>query len=116
MAENSDTLTVRMVRASGSDKETQWFEYRPAFNQEIVKVEWELDTMDVELDSGVADSLLRMGYATPIPEGSPPAKAPPPKPSPEKAVPAKKVAKEQPAEEAPPTPSAPSWLKPGGGK
>jgi hypothetical protein len=112
MAEDSDTLTVRMLRVSGSDKETQWFEYRPAFNQEIVKVEWELDTMDVELDRTVADSLLRMGYAAPVPEGSPPVKAQPPTSSVKKAAPSQEVVEEESVEEAPPPPS---WLKPPGG-
>ena len=70
MAEDSDTVKVRMLRSSGRDDETQWFEYRPAFNADIVRVSWELDTMEVELDSGVAEQLVRVGYAAPLPAGS----------------------------------------------
>jgi hypothetical protein len=114
MAEDSNTLTVRMLRVTGKSDTTQWFEYRPSFRVDVVRIEWELDTMDVELDSPVADYLLRAGYAAPIPAGSapvatkptpPPAAplAPPPAPIPE------------PAEDSPPPPPAPSWLKPNGG-
>jgi hypothetical protein len=110
MAEDSATLKVRMLRTSGLGEDSQWFEYRPAFTAEIVKIEWELDTMDVELDREVAESLLRMGYAAPVPEGSPHIKAP----SPKKTAPASKAKTESQEAPAEPPPSAPSWLKPGG--
>jgi len=76
MAEDSDTLTVRMLRVSGKNKETQWFEYRPSFRVDIVRIEWELDTMVVELDTAIADYLLRAGYAAPLPQGSAPPSVP----------------------------------------
>jgi len=114
MAEDNKTLKVRMLRTSGKNESTQWFEYRPSLLSEISRVEWELDTMEAEFDSPVADYLLRAGYAAPIPQGSPlvateqqeeaveePVEQSPPwKP------------KEEPAADPPPTPS---WLKPNGG-
>jgi hypothetical protein len=106
MAEDSETLVVRMLRVSGRNKEIQWFEYRPSFLADLVRIEWELDTMDVEIDSPIADYLLRAGYAAPVPQGSAPAAEPEPPPPP--------IAPEIPAEEPPPPP-APSWLKPNGG-
>ena len=89
MAEDSDTLRVRMLRSSGRNDETQWFEYRPAFNADIVRVSWEHDTMDVELDRGVAEQLVRVGYAAPSPAGPAlnPALAAPPEPIPSLAKP-----------------------------
>jgi hypothetical protein len=115
MAEDSDTLKVRMLRVSGRNKEIQWFEYRPSFRVDIVRIEWELDTMDVELDSPIAEYLLRAGYAAPLPPGSAPPIAPiepelPQEPSAAPVPPPWKA-----AEETPP-PSAPSWLKPNGGE
>jgi len=110
MANDSETVKIRMLRVTGKDKDTQWFEYRPNFMGEVVRLSWELDTMDVELDTPVADYLLRAGYAAPIPEGSaapaPPLPAPKPPAAPEP-VPA-------PVEELSPPPSTPSWLKPSG--
>jgi hypothetical protein len=115
MADDSETLKVRMLRVSGKNETIQWFEYRPAFNVDIVRIEWEIDTMDVELDRSVADYLLRAGYAADIPQGSAPATAPsnpPAAPAPDKkALPSDKKV----TEEMPPPPAAPSWLKPNGG-
>lgn len=103
MAEDGDTLKVRMLRFTGKDASIHWFEYRPHFLKDVVRIEWEEDTMDVELDKDVADYLLRAGYAAPLPQGSPPTAAPPP------------VAPEPRVEETPPPPATPSWLKPSGG-
>jgi hypothetical protein len=109
----TETLKVRMRRVTGKNKETQWFEYRPSFTADIVRISWELDTMDVELDAPIADYLLRAGYATPIPQGSAPvAASSTPQPVPKPA--AKPVAPPQPAADPSPPPTAPSWLKPSG--
>lgn len=118
MAEDSDTVMIRMLRVSGRDKDTQWFEYRPAFNVPVVRISWELDTMDVELDTSVAEHLLRTGYAAPLPAGSatpPTPPAPPATPS-APAPPPWKAAPEKPDTETAETPPpAPSWLKNAGG-
>jgi len=102
MAAESETLKVRMLRTSGRNKEIQWFEYRPSFQADIIRISWELDTMEVELDTSVADYLLRAGYAAPIPQGSAPAVA--------------ETTESVSTEEPPPPPPTPSWLKPDGGK
>jgi hypothetical protein len=124
MAEDSETLKVRMLRISGQDETTQWFEYRPSFLADLVRISWELNTMDVELDSPVADYLLRAGYAAPLPQGSAPAPAlstpAPSKPPAPVQTTSEPAPWEQPKSpdtsvEDPPPPPAPSWLKPNGG-
>jgi hypothetical protein len=121
MADDSETLKVRMLRVTGKNDTIQWFEYRPSFRVDIVRIEWELDTMDVELDSPVADYLLRAGYAAPVAPGSAPktaetpaapkiTPAAPPSPPPAPVKPKQDVIAEEPA----PPPPAPSWLKPSG--
>ena len=120
MAEDSETLKVHMLRTTGKNDTIQWFEYRPSFRVDIVRIEWELDTMDVELDSPIADYLLRAGYATPISPGSAPVIQPP---VPDSAAPAdepvpppwKSETSNNHAADTPPPPPAPSWLKPNGG-
>jgi hypothetical protein len=114
MADESETVTVRMLRTTGQDKTTQWFEYRPGFLLDIVRITWELETMDVELDASVADYLLRAGYAAPLSPGSAP---PPAAPQAPVQPPAEKVLNPlvNPPPEPPPPPAAPSWLKPNGG-
>jgi hypothetical protein len=121
MAEDSDTLTVRMLRVSGKNKETQWFEYRPSFRVDIVRIEWELDTMVVELDTAIADYLLRAGYAAPLPQGSAPPSVPaePISQAAPQAAPVsppwKPTIEEPGTETAETPPPAPSWLKSAGG-
>lgn len=110
MAEDGATLKIRMLRVTGRDATTQWFEYRPSFMSDIIRITWELGTMDVELDAPVTDYLLRAGYAAPIPEGSAPVATPSPVPAP-----VTSTAINEPAAEPPPPPATPSWLKPSGG-
>lgn len=117
MAEDSGTIKVRMLRTSGSNKEIQWFEYRPSFRVDIVRIEWEHDTDIVELDSPVADYLLRAGYAAPIQQGSAPVAPKPivsPPPAPPAPVTPSPKTKDNQAEESSPPPPAPAWLKPSG--
>ena len=59
----SGGVGVVMAVASGAGQETQWFDYRPAFFSEIVRVEWDKDTMNVVLPVEVSDYLLRHRYA-----------------------------------------------------
>jgi hypothetical protein len=117
MAEDSDTLVVRMLRVSGRNKEIQWFEYRPSFLADLVRIEWELDTMDVEIDSPIADYLLRAGYAAPVPQGSAPPSVPvEPESQAAPVEPPWKPTIEEPGTETAETPPpAPSWLKSAGG-
>ncbi|WP_157787934.1 hypothetical protein [Bradyrhizobium elkanii] len=52
-----------MLVATGKGADTQWFDYRPAFFAEIVRVEWDSDTMSVVLPVDVSEYLLRNHYA-----------------------------------------------------
>jgi len=55
-----------MLFASGKGGDIQWFDYRPSFNQEIVRVEWDADTMMVAIPSEVAGFLTNGNYARPM--------------------------------------------------
>jgi hypothetical protein len=124
MADDSETMKVKMLRSSGRNDEIQWLEYRPSFAADIVKLSWELDTMEVELDTSVADYLLRAGYAAPLPQGSAPEPDPVQEPEPEEPVKEPETTIPPPwkqdettvdhAESEPSAPPAPSWLKPSG--
>lgn len=59
----SGGVGVVMAVVSRVGQETQWFDYRPAFFSEIVRVEWDKDTMNVVLPVEVSDYLLRNRYA-----------------------------------------------------
>jgi hypothetical protein len=52
-----------MLQVSGKNAETQWFDYRPGFFSEIIRIEWELDAMEIELPSADASMLIAKGYA-----------------------------------------------------
>ena len=54
---------VVMLHASGHGQDSQWFDYRPSFFAEPVRVEWEKGTMAVALPQDVADYLVKGGYA-----------------------------------------------------
>jgi hypothetical protein len=54
---------VRMLQVSGKNAETQWFTYRPGFFSEIITVEWEIDSMEIDLPSVDASALIAKGYA-----------------------------------------------------
>lgn len=69
----SETV-VEMLVVSGQGSDSQWFEYRPTFFGDIVRVEWNIDTMQAELPSNIAEYLLKNGYARP---GGSPRKPPP---------------------------------------
>lgn len=58
-----DTVTVTMLTATGQGPDSQWFDLRPTFYGGIVRVEWDLDTMEVELPRDTAELLVRQGYA-----------------------------------------------------
>ncbi|TAI61587.1 hypothetical protein [Bradyrhizobium sp. Leo170] len=57
------SVGVVMLLASSQGEDSQWFDYRPGFYQDIVRVEWDKDTMQVVLPADVSDYLTRNGYA-----------------------------------------------------
>ena len=57
-----DTRVV-MLHVSGRDTEVQWFDYRPGFFSEIIRIEWESDTMEAVLPSDIAAFLVSRGHA-----------------------------------------------------
>lgn len=74
---------VVMLVVSGSGPDTQWFDYRPAFFQPIIRVEWELGTMFAALPDDVAGYLLSHGYARAMTEAEIEEYTAPPEPAPE---------------------------------
>lgn len=72
-----------MLVVSGSGPDTQWFDYRPAFFQPIIRVEWELGTMFAALPDDVAGYLLSHGYARAMTEAEIEEYTAPPEPAPE---------------------------------
>lgn len=59
----SGNVGVVMKIASGKSADTQWFDYRPGYFSDMVRVEWDRDTMSAVLPADVADYLLRNRYA-----------------------------------------------------
>jgi hypothetical protein len=54
---------VVMLRMTGEDDDSRWFEYRPTFFGDIVRVEWDKGTMNAAFPTEAAGWLLRNGYA-----------------------------------------------------
>lgn len=70
MADQDNYVEVRMlVTPSGKGDDSQWFDYRPSFFGDIVRVEWELGTNDVSLTADVAEYLIKHGYAQRLGQG-----------------------------------------------
>ena len=63
MADQDTHVEVRMKVVSGKGEDSQWFDYRPGFFHDIVRVEWDLGTMDAALQTDAAEYLIRHGYA-----------------------------------------------------
>jgi hypothetical protein len=62
--ENTNVIRVRMtVPPSGRGEDSQWFDYRPSFFGEIIRVEWDLDSDEATLQSDVAEYLINHSYA-----------------------------------------------------
>lgn len=73
-AEDIDVILVQMLVSSGRTDDSQYFDYRPGFFNDIVRIEWELDTMEAVIESTAADYLIKHGYAkrlTPLPAEPP---------------------------------------------
>jgi hypothetical protein len=54
---------VVMLVSSGQNDKVQWFEYRPSYFGDIIRVEWDAGTMNAALPEDVASYLLGNGYA-----------------------------------------------------
>jgi hypothetical protein len=61
---------VVMLVVTGEDERSniKWFAYRPRFFSDIIRIEWERDTMSVVLPVDVANQLIDRGYALPMME------------------------------------------------
>jgi hypothetical protein len=59
----SGQVGLVMLHVSGTDGDVQWFDYRPGFFSDIIRVEWDKDTMAAVIPADVADLLVRQGYA-----------------------------------------------------
>lgn len=73
-AENSD-IAVRMLVSTGRTEDSQFFDYRPSYFGDIIRIEWELDTMDALISAEHAEFLIRRGYAKRIHDEAPKEKA-----------------------------------------
>jgi hypothetical protein len=74
-----------MQVATGRGTDTQWFDYRPAYFADPVRIEWPSDTMFAGLPPDAAGYLVNHGYARPMTEAeveayTAPAKEPDPPP------------------------------------
>lgn len=75
MADKDNNVEVKMLVRSGQTEDSQYFDYRPSFFGDIVRVEWDLDTMEAALASDAAEYLINHGYAerlSPEPEPAEP--------------------------------------------
>jgi hypothetical protein len=78
-----------MQVVSGTGVDSKWFDYRPSFFSDPVRIEWPMDTMFAALPADVAGYLLFHGYARPMTDAeveaytapAAPLDEPPPKPS-----------------------------------
>ncbi|MEY9235395.1 hypothetical protein ABIF78_007718 [Bradyrhizobium japonicum] len=59
---------VVMLVKTGEDERAnvRWFAYRPRFFGDIIRIEWERNTMSVVLPVDVANQLIDRGYAVPM--------------------------------------------------
>lgn len=62
-SEDIDMIVVEMLVSSGNDGDSQWFDYRPSFFGDVVRIEWEHDTMEAALEKSAAEYLIKHGYA-----------------------------------------------------
>ena len=78
-----------MQIASGAGADSQWFDYRPSYFSDPVRVEWDKGTMFAALPADTAGYLLSRGYARPMTDAeveayTAPAPEPVPAPKPRK--------------------------------
>lgn len=52
-----------MLHKSGQGTDSQWFDYRPGYYQDIVRIEWDLNTMDILLPVDAAEMLIKHAWA-----------------------------------------------------
>ena len=58
-----ETVTVVMLVSSGQTEDSKFFDYRPTYFGDIVRIEWEADTNQAVLPRDTADYLIRHNYA-----------------------------------------------------
>jgi hypothetical protein len=58
-----DKIFVEMLLANGESGDIRWFEYRPSYFGDIVRIEWGNDTMVVDVPFDYAHYLTTNGYA-----------------------------------------------------
>ena len=84
-----------MLHSSGHNDDIHWFQYMPSFFGQMVRIEWDADTMFAALPNETADWLIRNGHARPMTDTemekytSPPAAADPPAETPKTSRPKK---------------------------
>jgi hypothetical protein len=54
---------IVMLHSSGSNKEIQWFDYKPSIYDSKVRAEWPLGTMMATVPHDTAEVLVEHGYA-----------------------------------------------------
>jgi hypothetical protein len=59
---------IVMLIVSGYGEDTQWFDYKPGYFADVIRIEWDKNTMSVVLPSDAANYLLAKGYARPMTE------------------------------------------------
>ena len=97
---------VVMLVTSGHGPDSQWFDYRPSFFANPVRVEWEKDTKNVALPEDVASFLVKGGYAREMTEREAEeyTSPPPPLPDQKKTQEPPPQAEVAPEQESPPSP------------
>jgi hypothetical protein len=62
-ATKSGEVGLIMAVVTGKTEDSQWFDYRLSFFGNILRVEWDIDSMDAILPLDTAEVLIRNGYA-----------------------------------------------------
>jgi hypothetical protein len=58
------SILVVMLQKSGTGPDSQWFDYKTGFYAPVTTIEWDLNTMSLELtDQNVVNYLVRNNYA-----------------------------------------------------
>src|SRR5262245_14745153 len=52
-----------MLRMTGEDDEIRWFDFRPSYMSDVIRVVWDKGTMIAILPATTAETLLRLKHA-----------------------------------------------------
>lgn len=65
---DGSSLGCVMKVTSGRDDEIQWFVFKTSYvaSAPILRVEWDIETMDVVIPAETANWLIKNGYARPM--------------------------------------------------